>query len=236
MQRLIIKSIHEHGFGFAFTHKEHDEVFLPKKLLTEAGITYLKPADELIGEVIPNFKDKLDGGCKYICTEIGYAHKFDSKEILPKIQPEIKPFPVKYTEEIGILGDCQELNKSIRKADKVELFDILYTSLKKYDPSLHHILFFVVTRPCLPVRVYNHLLNAMDSFPNEFYNIDLLNHTPASLHRIPNFGRGSIKQVEWHLSKFGLKLGTPLDEIKSMAMKSINNYTYNKLKHVWEGE
>ena len=76
MQRLIIKSIHEHGFGFAFTHKEHDEVFLPKKILAEAGITSLKPADELIGAVIPNYKDKLDGGCKWILPEIGYAHKF----------------------------------------------------------------------------------------------------------------------------------------------------------------
>ena len=244
METLIIKSIHEHGFGFAYLQSTHDEVFLPKKILEGAGITWLKSADIIVGKVIPNFKDKLDGGCKWVCTEITNEDPplivnpafFAIEQTLPTIQPVIQPISVKYVEEIEALEDCQEITRAIKKANEAELRDIIFKSLKKYDPSLHHILFFVVTRPCLPVRVYNHLLKAMDTFPNEFYNIDLLSHTPASLHRIPNFGRGSIKAVEWHLGNFDLKLGTPLDEIKSMAMKSINNYTYNKLKHVWEGE
>ena len=71
MQTLIIKSIHEHGFGFAFTKDEHDQVFLPKKLLADfKHLDWLEPADEVYAKIIPNYKDKLDGGCKYVCTYI----------------------------------------------------------------------------------------------------------------------------------------------------------------------
>ena len=84
------------------------------------------------------------------------------------------------------------------------------------------------------MRVFNLLEIEMDYC--DFYNYDLIGYNNASLHRIPNFGRGSIKAVERHLGNFDLKIGTPLDEIKSMAMKAINKCTLNKLSHVWEGE
>ena len=242
METLIIKSIHEHGFGFAYLQSTHEEVFLPKKILEGAGITWLKCADLIVGKVIPNFKDKLNGGCKWICTEITNEDPplivnpafFAIEQTLPKIQPVIQPISVKYVEEIEALEDCQEINRAIKKANKAELRDILFKSLREYDPFLHHILFFKISRPCLPVRVFNLLEIEMDYC--DFYNYDLIGYNNASLHRIPNFGRGSIKAVEWHLGNFDLKIGTPLDEIKSMAMKAINKCTLNKLSHVWEGE
>lgn len=246
METLIIKSIHEHGFGFAYVQSTHDEVFLPQKVLAGAGITWLKSADIIVGKVIPNYKDKLDAGCKWICTEITNEDPplivspafFAIEQTLPKIQPDIMPFSSIYVEELGLIGDCQEINKAIKKANEIELKDILFKSLKKYDPSLHRALFAEIDRPSLPVRTYNLLRNEFDhiNWNMEIYNYDLLSYTPANLLRFPNFGRGSLGHVENHLSKFGLKLGTPLDQIKSMAMKAINNCTYTMIKHIWEGE
>ena len=246
METLIIKSIHEHGFGFAYVQSTHDEVFLPQKVLAGAGITWLKSADIIVGKVIPNYKDKLDAGCKWICTEITNEDPplivnpafFAIEQTLPAIQPDIKPFPVIYGEELDAIGDCQEINKAIKKANEIELRDILFKSLKKYDPILHRALFAEIDRPSLPVRTYNLIRNEFDhiDWNMEIYNYDLLSYTPASLHRIPNFGRKSVSHVENHLSKFRLKLGTPLNEIKRMAMTTINNCTYTMVKHMWEGE
>ena len=57
MQTLIIKSIHEHGFGFAFTKDEHDQVFLPKKLLADfEHLDWLEPADEVYAKIIPTIE------------------------------------------------------------------------------------------------------------------------------------------------------------------------------------
>ena len=79
MQRLIIKSIHEHGFGFAFTHKEHDQVFLPRKLLVEAGITSLKPADELMVKLYLIIKINWMVAVNGSCTEIRcYDHNLQT--------------------------------------------------------------------------------------------------------------------------------------------------------------
>ena len=71
MQTLIIKSIHEHGFGFAFTKDEHDQVFLPKKLLADfEHLDWLEPADEVYAKIIPNYKDKLDKGDPVSVAEV----------------------------------------------------------------------------------------------------------------------------------------------------------------------
>ena len=220
MQRLIIKSIHEHGFGFAFTHKEHDEVFLPKKILAEAGITYLKPADELIGEVIPNFKDKLDGGCKYICTEIGYAHKFEKEKQMDY------PNEIEYMKRFLILHD------EIKTANKNDLRSNLYNSFERIDPSLHRALFAEIDRPSLSVRTYNLIRNELDHM--KIYNYDLLSYTPAELLRIPNLGRTALYEVQNHLSKFGLQLGTPLDQIKDKVMSSFIEHVSDTLAHIWK--
>ena len=226
MQRLIIKSIHEHGFGFAFTHKEHDQVYLPRKLLSEAGITSLKPADEIIGEVIPNYIDKLDGGCKYICTEIGYAHR------------HIEPEPRDFSKDIELIRKCHFINQDIDQSNEEKLRYYLPKLLSGIDPDLHRILFAEIDRPSLPVRTYNLLRNEFDhiNWNMEIYNYDLLSYTPANLLRFPNFGRGSLGHVENHLSKFGLKLGTPLEEIKQKAKEAVNRHLNKKLAHIWEGE
>jgi hypothetical protein len=225
MQRLIIKSIHEHGFGFAFTHKEHDEVFLPKKLLTEAGITYLKPADELIGEVIPNFKDKLDGGCKYICTEIGYAHKFEKD----------------FSKDIQLWKECQSAIRFIRKSDEEELREYLPKILYDFAPDLFNELFSRVyigdfrQRQC--VRVRNLLeLEFVSKGKTVICNYDLAIKSPAFYLRVPNFGRSSLGIIENYLAKFNLNLSTPIEEIRRNSITAIGDYLDEQLAHLWEGE
>jgi hypothetical protein len=225
MQRLIIKSIHEHGFGFAFTHKEHDQVYLPRKLLLEAGITSLKPADEIIGEVIPNYIDKLDGGCKYICTEIGYAHRFSD---------QIEPMPRGYASEIEYMKQFFILHDEIKKSDKNQLRSNLYNSFERIDPSLHRALFAEIDRPSLSVRTYNLIRNELDHM--KIYNYDLLSYTPAKLLRIPNLGRTALYEVQNHLRKFGLELGTPLDQIKDKVMSSFIEHVSDTLAHIWKDQ
>ena len=102
MQKLIIKSIHEHGFGFAFTKDEHDQVFLPKKLLADfIYLDWLEPAVEVYAKIIPNYEDKLEGGCKFVCTYLS-IDRFDPlvitsirkalDEVMETISPTETPF------------------------------------------------------------------------------------------------------------------------------------------------
>lgn len=223
MQRLIIKSIHEHGFGFAFTHKEHDEVFLPKKVLEEAGITSLKLADELVGAVIPNYKDKLDGGCKYICTEISYAHKIEKD----------------FSKDIQLFKECQSAIRFIRKSDEEELREYLPKILYDFAPDRFNQLFSRVhigdfrQRQC--VRVRNLLkLEFLSKGKTVICNYDLAIKSPAFFLRVPNFGRSSLGIIETYLAKFNLDLGTSIEEIKQNSIRDIGDYLDEQLAHLWE--
>jgi DNA-directed RNA polymerase alpha subunit len=110
----------------------------------------------------------------------------------------------------------------------------LYNSFERIDPSLHRALFAEIDRPSLSVRTYNLIRNELDHM--KIYNYDLLSYTPAELLRIPNLGRTALYEVQNHLRKFGLELGTPLDQIKDKVMSSFIEHVSDTLAHIWKDQ
>jgi len=184
MQTLIIKSIHEHGFGFAFTKDEHDQVFLPKKLLADfEHLDWLEPADEVYAKIIPNYKDKLDGGCKYVCTYIT-IDRFDPVyvasvrealgEVIETICPTKTPFVPSFEPTVDKGNLLSELNNrlnelvienkvytdrietisAINNLDELSLKIFLFHNLESSDPYLYKLLFSTIEQGFFPNRVW----------------------------------------------------------------------------------
>jgi len=107
----------------------------------------------------------------------------------------------------------------IENMDELKLKIFLFHNLESVDPHLYKLLFSMVDKSKLPMRIRNCFLNDIGY---EVFHYDLILRNDKYFLYIPNFGKKSLKLVKEYLNEYGLKINTDLKDIKYEALKSLN--------------